>query len=97
MLGSEGEFGAPIGLANDWADNIIKRVGNYGEIFDANVGPDTPLAIERGVNALWSKVVCSTDRQSVKVRNRKIRLAIMIAGRFRLATPCSFLSRRFVR
>ena len=38
----------------DWAYNIIKNVGNYGEIFDANVGPNTPLAIARGVNALWS-------------------------------------------
>jgi len=53
LLGSEGEFGTPIGLSNDWAYNIIKLVGNYGEVFDKNVGPDTPLAIERGVNALW--------------------------------------------
>ena len=54
LLGSEGAFGEAIGLSNDWAYNIIKNVGNYGEIFDANVGPATPLAIERGVNALWS-------------------------------------------
>jgi general L-amino acid transport system substrate-binding protein len=55
LLGTEGEFGAGIGLSNDWAANIIKAVGNYGEIFNRNVGPDTPLGIARGINALWSK------------------------------------------
>ena len=55
LLGTEGEFGADIGLENDWALQVINHVGNYGEIFDRNVGPDTPLAISRGVNALWSK------------------------------------------
>jgi general L-amino acid transport system substrate-binding protein len=54
LLGTEGEFGERIGLDNDWAANVIKAVGNYGEIFDRNVGPDTPLGIARGVNALWS-------------------------------------------
>lgn len=54
LLGTEGEFGTAIGLSNDWAANVIKAIGNYGEIFDRNVGPDTPLAISRGVNALWS-------------------------------------------
>ena len=54
LLGTEGAFGEAIGLSNDWAYDIIKNVGNYGEIFDANVGPATPLAIARGVNALWS-------------------------------------------
>ncbi|MEX3009395.1 amino acid ABC transporter substrate-binding protein [Hoeflea sp. TYP-13] len=55
LLGTEGEFGGAIGLGNDWAYNIIKGVGNYGEAFDRNVGPDTPLAIARGVNALWTQ------------------------------------------
>ena len=55
LLGTEGEFGTAIGLPNDWAAKVIAAVGNYGEIFDRNVGPDTPLAISRGVNALWSK------------------------------------------
>ena len=54
LLGVEGAFGEMIGLSNDWAANIIKSVGNYGETFDRNVGPDTPLAISRGVNALWT-------------------------------------------
>jgi len=54
MLGVEGSFGEGIGLTNDWAVRIIKHVGNYGESFDANVGPETPLGIARGVNALWS-------------------------------------------
>ena len=55
LLGVEGSFGENIGLGNDWAYNVIKTVGNYGESFDRNVGPDTPLGIARGVNALWSK------------------------------------------
>ena len=55
LLGTEGEFGAAIGLSNDWAYNVIKAVGNYAEAFERNVGPATPLAIARGVNALWSK------------------------------------------
>jgi len=53
VLGTEGEFGTAIGLSNDWAYQIIKQVGNYAEVFNANVGPDTPLAIARGKNALW--------------------------------------------
>ena len=55
LLGTEGDFGTPMGLDADWAAKVIKIVGNYGEIFDRNVGPDTPLGIARGVNALWSK------------------------------------------
>jgi general L-amino acid transport system substrate-binding protein len=55
LLGSEGNFGEELGLSNDWAANIIKAVGNYGESYDANVGPDTPLGLDRGVNALWNK------------------------------------------
>ncbi|MTH96667.1 amino acid ABC transporter substrate-binding protein, partial [Roseibium sp. RKSG952] len=55
LLGVEGAFGEGVGLSNDWAYNIVAKVGNYGEVFDANVGPDTPLAISRGLNALWNK------------------------------------------
>ena len=54
LLGKEGEFGTSIGVSNDWAYQIIKQVGNYGEVFEANVGPNTPLAIARGKNALWT-------------------------------------------
>jgi len=55
LVGAEGSFGEGIGLSNDWAVNIIKAVGNYGEIFERNVGPDTPLKIDRGVNNLWTE------------------------------------------
>ncbi len=55
ILGAEGDFGVGIGLANDWVVNIVKAVGNYGEIFERNVGEATPLKIARGKNALWSK------------------------------------------
>jgi general L-amino acid transport system substrate-binding protein len=55
LLGTEGAFGEGIGLGNDWAANAIGAVGNYGEVFDRNVGPNTPLGIARGINALWSK------------------------------------------
>lgn len=55
LLGGEGNFGEQLGLTNDWAVRVVKLVGNYGEIFEKNVGPKTPLKIERGLNALWSK------------------------------------------
>lgn len=55
LLGLDGDFGKSIGLGPDWAVNVIKGVGNYGEVFDRNVGAGSPLKIERGLNALWSK------------------------------------------
>ena len=54
LLGTEGKFGEELGIDNAWAANIIKLVGNYAEVYDRNVGPDTPLKLERGVNALWN-------------------------------------------
>ena len=55
LLGTEGEFGQRLGLTNDWAFRIIKLVGNYGEVFERNVGQGSPLKIARGLNALWTK------------------------------------------
>jgi general L-amino acid transport system substrate-binding protein len=55
FIGTEGKFGEELGLANDWAYQIITQVGNYAESYDRNVGPDTPLKLDRGVNALWSQ------------------------------------------
>jgi general L-amino acid transport system substrate-binding protein len=55
MLGSEGKFGEAIGLTNDWALRIVKHVGNYGESFEKNVGQGSPLKIQRGQNAPWTK------------------------------------------
>ena len=53
LLGVEGEFGAPLGLTNDWAYRIVKHVGNYAETYERNVGPNTPIGLARGLNALW--------------------------------------------
>jgi general L-amino acid transport system substrate-binding protein len=50
---SEGN-GKALGLAEDFAYKIVKHVGNYGEVFERNVGVNTPLGIERGLNALWT-------------------------------------------
>ena len=55
LLGVEGSQGEELGLSKDWAYNIIKSVGNYGEIFERNIGVNTPLGIARGVNDLWTK------------------------------------------
>ena len=55
LLGQEGIKGKGMGLEDNWAVNIIKQVGNYGEIFERNVGQDSPLKIARGINALWNK------------------------------------------
>ncbi len=53
MLGVEGNMAKNLHLKKDWLYNVIKQVGNYGESFDRNVGPKTPLKIKRGLNALW--------------------------------------------
>jgi general L-amino acid transport system substrate-binding protein len=55
LLGVEGDFGKGLGLTNDWAYRIIKAVGNYGESFERNVGQGSPIKIQRGLNALWTK------------------------------------------
>ena len=55
LLGFEGGLGTALGLDKEWAKRIIRAVGNYGEVFDRNLGPNTPLGMERGLNALWSK------------------------------------------
>ena len=52
LLGVKGDLGKKLGLGNDWAYNVIKQVGNYGEIYDRNWGP--PLNLARGVNELWT-------------------------------------------
>jgi general L-amino acid transport system substrate-binding protein len=55
LLGvGDNDFGKSIGLSKDWAYNIIKAVGNYAEIYDRNIGPNTPLGLDRGVNAQWN-------------------------------------------
>jgi len=53
LLGSEGDQGEALGLSKDWAYRIIKSVGNYGEVFERNVGQASPLKLPRGYNALW--------------------------------------------
>ena len=55
LLGLEGELGKALGLDNAWAMRIIRAVGNYGEVFARNLGPDTPMGMERGQNELWSR------------------------------------------
>ncbi len=55
LLGVEANFGEQLGLTKDWVYRIVKLVGNYGEVFDRNVGAGSPLKIARGQNALWNK------------------------------------------
>jgi general L-amino acid transport system substrate-binding protein len=54
ILGKDGPKGTGLGIRDDWGYQTIKQVGNYGELFEANVGANTPLQISRGVNALWN-------------------------------------------
>ncbi|UWQ21212.1 amino acid ABC transporter substrate-binding protein [Jannaschia sp. W003] len=54
LLGTEGELGAMIGLENDWAKKAIAASGNYGEIFDENIGESTPIGLARGLNAQYT-------------------------------------------
>jgi general L-amino acid transport system substrate-binding protein len=55
LLGLEGELGQELGLSNDFVARVVGKVGNYGEIFDHNLGPGTPFNMDRGPNALWTK------------------------------------------
>ncbi len=55
LVGATGNFGEEIGLTNAWAANVIRYVGNYGEVFERNLGAKTPLAIPRGLNQLWNE------------------------------------------
>lgn len=54
ILGTEGNYGEMLGLPKDWAVNAIKAGGNYGEIFERYIGANTPIGLERGLNALWT-------------------------------------------
>ncbi|MFO1186155.1 MAG: amino acid ABC transporter substrate-binding protein [Alphaproteobacteria bacterium] len=55
LLGAEGKYGEALHLKNDWAYQMIAKVGNYGEIFDRNLGAGSALKLPRGLNALWNK------------------------------------------
>ena len=54
LVGAEGDFGKPLGLSQDWAARVIRTVGNYGEVFDRDVGAHSKLGIPRGLNELWN-------------------------------------------
>jgi general L-amino acid transport system substrate-binding protein len=55
LVGTEGNMGEQLGLTKDWAVRIVKLVGNYGEVFERNVGSGSKLGIARGLNNLWTK------------------------------------------
>ena len=54
LLGSGEDMGKLLGLDKDWSYRIVKQVGNYGESFERNLGPKTPLALPRGINNQWT-------------------------------------------
>ncbi len=54
LVGTAGNFGEDLGLGQSWAANVIRAVGNYGEVFERNLGVKSPLAIPRGINQLWN-------------------------------------------
>lgn len=55
MLGSAEDYGALLGLDREWAKRAIAASGNYGEVFAANIGEQTPIGLPRGLNALWTQ------------------------------------------
>ena len=55
LLGVEGDLAQAMGLSNDFCVQVIKQVGNYGEIYNNNLGPDTPFNLPRGLNNLWTE------------------------------------------
>jgi len=54
MLGTEGNLGEMLGLEADWGVNVLSSVGNYGELFEKNIGENTPIGLARGLNAQWT-------------------------------------------
>jgi general L-amino acid transport system substrate-binding protein len=54
MLGIEGDAGSKLQLAPTWCSSVVRTVGNYQEIYDRHIGPETAIALERGVNSLWT-------------------------------------------
>ena len=54
ILGTEGNYGDMLGLPNDWAQKVFAQVGNYKEVFDKYIGTNTPIGLERGLNAQWT-------------------------------------------
>lgn len=55
FLGLDADLGAPLGLSRDWAYQVVKQAGNYGEIFEHTLGQGSSLKLDRGLNNLWSK------------------------------------------
>jgi len=55
LLGTEGNLGEMLGLSSDWAVNVIKAGGNYGELFERYIGENTPIGLARGLNAQWTE------------------------------------------
>jgi len=54
IVGSNGNMAEILGLSNDFMVDVVSQVGNYGEMFERNLGPDTPVGLQRGINALWT-------------------------------------------
>jgi general L-amino acid transport system substrate-binding protein len=54
LLGIEGDAGANLGLDPEWCTRIIRQIGNYGELYEKHVGPNTPIGLPRGINSLWT-------------------------------------------
>ncbi|WP_370261154.1 amino acid ABC transporter substrate-binding protein [Limnobacter sp.] len=55
LLGQSEDLGKPLGLPKDWVVQVLRQVGNYGEVFDRNLGQGSPLKLQRGMNALWTQ------------------------------------------
>jgi general L-amino acid transport system substrate-binding protein len=55
FMGQEGDLGTGLGLDNNFAVQVVEQVGNYAEIYNRNLGPDTPFNLERGQNSLWTE------------------------------------------
>lgn len=55
LLGVEGDLATNLGLEKDWVRNMVEQVGNYGELFERNLGRDSDLNMQRGLNALWTQ------------------------------------------
>jgi hypothetical protein len=87
LLGADGEYGKDLKVPKDWVVQIVKQVGNYGEVFEKNLGKSTPLEIDRGLNACGTTAAFNTHHQCAdgsitRWANRRVMFCSIFPGHF---------------
>ena len=82
LLGTEGDLGAMLGLDKDWAKRAVGVAGNYGEVFEKNIGESTPIGLARGLNAQWTQggLLYAPPNQHFHARNSPAIRALFLSA-----------------